>query len=75
MARGIDGTDIFRDDEDRTTFLSLLEKHLASSEFRCYAWALMDNHYWETFGNQTARSIGDAGSGRTPGLRSGSVDK
>ena len=45
MARGIDGTDIFRDDEDRTTFLSLLEKHLASSEFRCYAWALMGNHY------------------------------
>jgi len=22
-----------------------LEKHLASSEFRCYAWALMGNHY------------------------------
>jgi hypothetical protein len=45
MARGIDGMGIFRADEDRTAFLSLLEKHLASSEFRCYAWALMGKHY------------------------------
>jgi REP element-mobilizing transposase RayT len=45
MARGIDGTDIFRDDEDRTTFLALFEKYSAVAGVRCYAWALMGNHY------------------------------
>ena len=45
MAHGIDGTDISRDDEDRTTFLTLFEKYSAIAGIRCYAWALMDNHY------------------------------
>ena len=65
MARGIDGTDIFRDDEDRTTFLALFEKYSAIAGIRCYAWALMDNHYRKTSGNRTACGIGDVG--RTSG--------
>jgi REP element-mobilizing transposase RayT len=45
MARGIEGMNIFSDNSDRYTFINLLEKYLAASECRCYAWALMNNHY------------------------------
>ena len=45
MARGIEGRDIFCDDEDRNYFLSLLSKAISWSGFKCYAWVLMGNHY------------------------------
>jgi putative transposase len=45
MAHGIDGTNIFRDDEDRHEFLRRLIKHKNICGFRCYGLCLMDNHY------------------------------
>ncbi len=45
MARGIDGLDIFRDDEDRIFFLKQLSASLEKCEYRCYGWVLMSNHY------------------------------
>jgi REP element-mobilizing transposase RayT len=45
MARGIEGSTIFRDEEDRNRFLFLLAEGIAKSGFECYAWALMTNHY------------------------------
>lgn len=45
MARGIEGRTIFRCDEDRMRFLSLLSSGIAKSGFKCYAWVLMENHY------------------------------
>ena len=45
MARGIEGRQIFNDDEDRQQFLSLLSCGIAKSGFKCYAWVLMPNHY------------------------------
>jgi putative transposase len=45
MARGIEGRDIFIDDEDRQTFCSILAKELSFAGYRCYAWVLMPNHY------------------------------
>jgi putative transposase len=45
MARGIEGRDIFYDDEDRRKFLDLLAKGIKQTGFKCYAWVLMSNHY------------------------------
>ena len=45
MARGIEGRDIFCDDEDRSFFLSLLSEGISRNRYRCYAWVLMNNHY------------------------------
>ncbi|MBD3420742.1 MAG: hypothetical protein GF398_11545 [Chitinivibrionales bacterium] len=47
MARGIDGEKAYRDDADRERFVRTLQKYLGDGETpcRCYAWALMDNHY------------------------------
>jgi putative transposase len=45
MSHGIDGWDIFRDDADRTVFLRIFAARLKHAGFRCYAWALMNNHY------------------------------
>ena len=45
MARGIEGRPIFKSDEDRLKFLSLLAHGIAKSGFKCYAWVLMENHY------------------------------
>jgi len=45
MARGIEGRNIFNDDEDRQYFLALLSEGISVSGFRCYAWVLMENHY------------------------------
>lgn len=44
IVRGIERTDIFRDDADRNAFLSRLDPALKSANCRCYAWALMSNH-------------------------------
>lgn len=45
MSRGIEGRNIFCDDDDRHLFLSLLGDGIHRCEFKCYAWVLMDNHY------------------------------
>lgn len=45
MARGIEGRNIFNDDEDRTIFLGLFSAGLKKHGFACYAWTLMGNHY------------------------------
>ena len=44
IVRGIEGRDIFRDDQDRERFLSRLEMLLAVTQVTCYAWALLPNH-------------------------------
>jgi putative transposase len=45
MARGINGLNLFNDDEDRYEFLKRLAKSLIDSGCRCITWNLMDNHY------------------------------
>lgn len=45
MTRGIDGINLFKDDNDRLFFLETLGKNLLKVSCRCYAWALMNNHY------------------------------
>ena len=44
-ARGNAREAIFRDDEDRQTFLRLLGQEIEQQGWRCYAYCLMDNHY------------------------------
>lgn len=44
IVRGIERQAIFRDDEDRSAFLSRLGRVLVESGTLCYAWALMTNH-------------------------------
>jgi putative transposase len=45
MARGIEGRDIFCDNEDRRKYLDLLTSGIKRTGFKCYAWVLMSNHY------------------------------
>lgn len=44
MIRGIDRTVIFRDDEDRESFLDRLGGALLQSSTPCHAWSLLSNH-------------------------------
>lgn len=44
MIRGIDRTVIFRNDEDRESFLDRLGGILMGSSTPCYAWSLLSNH-------------------------------
>ena len=44
MLRGINGQDIFLDDEDRSKLLSVLRKYKPICGFEVYAYCLMDNH-------------------------------
>jgi len=44
MVRGIDKTNIFRDDEDKARFLERLGQTVLEGKCTVYAWALMDNH-------------------------------
>jgi putative transposase len=44
MIRGIEGTAIFRTDEDRDSFLDRLGEILIGSSTPCYAWSLLGNH-------------------------------
>ena len=44
-ARGIAQADIFLDDADRRAFVRNLAIVLADAGVRCFAWALMSNHY------------------------------
>jgi putative transposase len=44
MVRGLDKTNIFRDDEDRVRFLERLGLTVSDGKCTVYAWVLMDNH-------------------------------
>ncbi len=44
MIRGLEGRDIFRDDEDRENFLSRLGRLAKRTGDRILAWSLMENH-------------------------------
>jgi putative transposase len=44
MARGINGTDIFRDDQDRDDFIKRLASALDDNGSLIHAWALQPNH-------------------------------
>lgn len=44
-ARGIDRRDIFRENSDREKFLKILENSIKISNWKCYAYCLMNNHY------------------------------
>jgi putative transposase len=41
----LSGVSIFRDDTDRYDFLKLLGKILSDTNTRCFAWALIPNHF------------------------------
>jgi REP element-mobilizing transposase RayT len=45
MARGIEGSKIFRNRKDREDFLSRLEELVGEKSWVVYAWALMPNHF------------------------------
>lgn len=45
IARGIERCKIFRDNADREDFLRRLGTLLPGTETRCYAWALIPNHF------------------------------
>lgn len=45
MARGIDRQEIFRGDVDRNDFLKRLGTVITESQTRCFAWALLPNHF------------------------------
>ncbi len=44
ILRGIEGTQIFRSDQDRQNFLSRIDPLVFKTGTRVLAWALMDNH-------------------------------
>jgi REP element-mobilizing transposase RayT len=44
MVRGIDKSNIFRDDEDKSRFLERLGQTVSEGKCTVYAWVLMDNH-------------------------------
>ena len=45
MSRCLDSLSLYADDDDRERFLELLGRYLPETNCRCYAWALMRNHY------------------------------
>lgn len=45
ICRGIERKDIFTDDLDRDDFVSRLETILVQTATRCFAWALIPNHF------------------------------
>jgi putative transposase len=44
-ARGVAGTAVFRDDEDRRRFLHLLGRAVERHDWTCHAFCLMGTHY------------------------------
>ena len=48
MVRGIEGCNIFRNDDDRDNFIGRLGKILSETDTSCYAWALIPNHFHVT---------------------------
>ncbi|MEJ2200847.1 MAG: transposase [Desulfuromonadaceae bacterium] len=45
ICRGVARSDIFITEDDREDFVRRLSGLLAETETRCYAWALLDNHF------------------------------
>lgn len=45
IGRGIEGTKIFRKEEDRIDFIGRVAKLCREDAIIVYAWALMSNHY------------------------------
>jgi putative transposase len=45
IVRGLNRQDIFLGDNDRIDFLGRLESALSQTGCRCYAWALLSNHF------------------------------
>ena len=45
IVRGLNRQDIFLDDADRINFLGRLETAISEVGCRCYAWALLGNHF------------------------------
>jgi len=45
VARGIERGKIYRDDEDRHNFITRLGELVIETRTRCYAWALIPNHF------------------------------
>ena len=45
IARGIDRGKIFQDPTDKRNFLKRLAEILKATETRCYAWAIIPNHF------------------------------
>jgi len=45
IVRGVERREIFVDDHDRSRFLERLSGLLGETETRCYAWALIPNHF------------------------------
>jgi len=45
MARGIEGTKVFKSRTDREDFLARVAKLCEAGALIVYAWALMDNHF------------------------------
>jgi len=44
MIRGINKSDIFKDDQDKTLFVERLGQNVIDGKCSVYAWVLMDNH-------------------------------
>jgi len=45
IVRGIERRDIFNDDHDRQLFFDRFARLLSETGVRCYAWALLSNHF------------------------------
>lgn len=45
IVRGIERRDIFNDDHDRQLFVARLISLLSETGVRCYAWAILSNHF------------------------------
>jgi REP element-mobilizing transposase RayT len=45
IVRGIERRDIFADDADKERFLARLSAQLTKSSTKCFAWALLTNHF------------------------------
>ncbi len=45
IVRGIEKRDLFLEDEDRSLFVQRLSALLKQTDTRCYAWALLSNHF------------------------------
>jgi REP element-mobilizing transposase RayT len=57
-ARGVDRCEIFLDDEDRASFVSLMAQAVNRWLWRCHAYCLMGNHYHLIVETQLARLSG-----------------
>jgi len=45
IVRGIERAKVFRNDTDRDDFLNRMDKLISETESRCFAWALLSNHF------------------------------